>query len=54
MYMNINLAWELWKDVHIKFLDKLKELAFPAAFSVIMSIWAVASFVFYNLLRKIE
>lgn len=52
--MNINMAWELWKDVPIRFLDKLKQASFPVALSAILVLWGTASFIFYNILKKIE
>lgn len=52
--MNVNLAWELWKDVPVKLLNKLKHVSFPVAFLALMSLWGTASLIFFFVMRGIE
>jgi hypothetical protein len=52
--MNVNLAWELWKDVPIKFFNKLKTVSFPVAFLALLGLWGTASLIFFFVLRGLE
>lgn len=54
VYMNVNLAWEFWKDVPVAFLNKLKHVSFPVAFVALMTLWGTASLIFFFVLRAIE
>jgi len=44
VYMNINLSWELWKDVKIGFLDNLYKILPPSFLIVLLSIvWDIGN-----------
>lgn len=45
IYMNINLSWELWKDVRIGFLEYLYRVMPPQLVVLVLSFfWNVANF----------
>lgn len=52
--MNVNLAWELWKDVPVKLFEKLKHVNAFYAFIALMVLWNTASVIFFFVLRFIE
>ena len=52
--MNVNLAWEFWKDVPVKLLNKLKQAPFYVAFVSLIGIWGTASLIFFFVMRGLE
>ena len=46
VYMNINISWELWKDVRIGFLEYLYGAMPPQLIVLVLSLfWNVANFI---------
>ena len=55
VYMNINLSWELWKDIHAKFLDNVyKVLPKPLLIIVVSLFGCLFNIVGFNLFGIIE
>lgn len=53
--MNLNLSWELWKDIHVKFLDNIyKVLPRPMIVIVISMFGCLLNFIGFNLFGVIE
>ena len=54
-YMNLNLSWELWKDVKIGLLEKLYAILPPKALVVVISLfWDLGNFPGFLIFWAIE
>ena len=54
VYMNINLSWELWKDVKIKFLEVFAKQPFYIYLPSLLVVWGGMSYIFFELLRGLQ
>ena len=44
IYMNLNISWELWKDVHIGFLDELYRTVPSSIMLIVLSLfWSIGN-----------
>lgn len=53
-YMNVNLAWELYKGVNVGILKGLENAPFYKACSINTVVWNGGNFTFYWLLKMIH
>lgn len=54
VYMNINLSWELWKDVKIKFLEVFAKQPFYIYLPCLLVVWGGMSYIFFEGLRVVQ
>ena len=54
VYMNLNLSYELWKDVKIKFLEVFSKQPFFVYMPVLFVIWGGLSFICFHVIRGIQ
>ena len=52
--MNINLAYKLWKDVKINFLNDFAKYPFYIYLLSLFAVWAGLSYIFFHIIRAVQ